>query len=358
LGNFEDNMIKSNKVIPVLVALFAANCAHAIGTAVLDQQSKSDASNSGVTQQIGGGESRTTSTSLVFPSVIPGTVTNTGCLTSGTATGGVGWNLIGGSYPVQLWSEDCALRSTADFLLSLCQYKTLRVYMDSYWDKKGIDLKALWRPKHTAEGIVGPATYAEYVKSLQDMSLEECMLARASAGGGPTPAPAPPVAPTPAPIAPPATPTAAPTPAPTQAPAPAPAPVPPVVKQIVHETTRVSVQGMALFATNRADITAKGISHLTKAMDKFPPSETNIVRVEGRTDDQGSHELNDRLSLARATSVVAWLRARGYTVYEVVGFGKRDPLADGTDAGARAINRSVTIVAQKTKDADSQVGSQ
>jgi outer membrane protein OmpA-like peptidoglycan-associated protein len=70
-----------------------------------------------------------------------------------------------------------------------------------------------------------------------------------------------------------------------------------------------------------------------------------MVEVVGHTDSIGSDEVNQRLSEQRANSVSQYLTAQGVQRerLEVLGMGKRMPIADnGTDAG-RAKNRRVEI---------------
>jgi OOP family OmpA-OmpF porin len=67
--------------------------------------------------------------------------------------------------------------------------------------------------------------------------------------------------------------------------------------------------------------------------------------ISGHTDNQGSNELNEKLSKARAASVIAWLGAHGVDASRLTpqGFGASRPVADnGTEAG-RALNRRVEM---------------
>ena len=70
-----------------------------------------------------------------------------------------------------------------------------------------------------------------------------------------------------------------------------------------------------------------------------------MVEVVGHTDSIGSDEVNQRLSEQRANSVAQYLAAQGVQRerMEILGMGKRMPIADNnTDAG-RAKNRRVEI---------------
>lgn len=68
--------------------------------------------------------------------------------------------------------------------------------------------------------------------------------------------------------------------------------------------------------------------------------------IEGHTDDIGTEEYNDRLSVSRAQAVRDYLAAQ-YGIkpdrLSIKGFGKAQPAAQGTSTQARAENRRVVI---------------
>lgn len=69
------------------------------------------------------------------------------------------------------------------------------------------------------------------------------------------------------------------------------------------------------------------------------------VQIFGHTDDIGSAEYNQKLSLRRAESVRNYLVEAGLdpSIVTVKGFGKSNPLVEGTSAEARAKNRRVEV---------------
>lgn len=71
--------------------------------------------------------------------------------------------------------------------------------------------------------------------------------------------------------------------------------------------------------------------------------------IAGHTDNQGGADPNQRLSEARAVSVVSWLTARGVAADGLVpqGFGASRPVADNSAADGRALNRRVEIAPAK-----------
>ena len=72
--------------------------------------------------------------------------------------------------------------------------------------------------------------------------------------------------------------------------------------------------------------------------------ETNI-QVFGYTDNTGSQQLNERLSLQRAESVANYLMSDGVKSnrVSVKGFGWNDPVASNATPEGRAQNRRVEI---------------
>jgi len=70
------------------------------------------------------------------------------------------------------------------------------------------------------------------------------------------------------------------------------------------------------------------------------------LQVNGHTDDAGSEEYNQKLSVRRATAVARVLDSVGYSQdrTHVRGYGKTMPIADNRTASGRAENRRVAIV--------------
>jgi outer membrane protein OmpA-like peptidoglycan-associated protein len=333
-------------ITPRLIALASAlvfTCAHAQQTST--QASDSAANNSGLAQSVNMGGGHSSTTSLVFPSLIPGNVVSTGCMTSGVVTGAVGWNLAGGSAPVQLWSKECALPGDLKLLLDTCNYLAYKLRLDAHLLSVGVDLKAHWVRQRT-----GPQTYEEMVEAkYKDLSPEECLLLKNPPTAGAVPA-APVAVVTPPPAAP-VAPAVVPMPAPTTA------TVIPVPITTVNNVERkvLSLASMSLFDTASARLKPAGERALTKALSGIDPANTKILKVEGRTDDRGADEYNRALSLARANTVAAKLRALGFTVLEVIGHGKGNPVIEGTDEGSRALNRSVTITLESVQVSQTSV---
>ncbi len=69
------------------------------------------------------------------------------------------------------------------------------------------------------------------------------------------------------------------------------------------------------------------------------------VEIGGHTDSQGSDAANQRLSDARAKSVVAFMTARGVpiAVLQAKGYGETQPIADDATSAGRAANRRISF---------------
>jgi outer membrane protein OmpA-like peptidoglycan-associated protein len=72
----------------------------------------------------------------------------------------------------------------------------------------------------------------------------------------------------------------------------------------------------------------------------------DALRVDGHTDDVGTIEYNQLLSMRRAEAVARVLLACGFARehLDVRGFGKTRPIADNRTAAGRAENRRVAII--------------
>ncbi|WP_374248536.1 OmpA family protein [Thermomonas sp.] len=99
------------------------------------------------------------------------------------------------------------------------------------------------------------------------------------------------------------------------------------------------------FDFNRTDIKPQFYPSLSTIAGTLREYNQTIVEVSGHTDSIGSDAVNQRISEQRAQSVASYLQAQGVQRerFEVIGLGKRFPIADNnTDAG-RAMNRRVEI---------------
>lgn len=110
--------------------------------------------------------------------------------------------------------------------------------------------------------------------------------------------------------------------------------------------------GDVLFDVGQANLKAGGVravEQLATFLNEYP--ERNVL-IEGHTDNTGSVELNERLSLRRADAVRFALIERGINVNRIrtAGYGESYPVAsNGTSAGRQA-NRRVEVVISKSDE--------
>ena len=149
----------------------------------------------------------------------------------------------------------------------------------------------------------------------------------------------PAAAPAPAPAAAPAAPrAAAPAPAPAAAPRPAPAPQPPAA-------TKVTYAADAFFDFDKSVLKPEGKAKLDDLTSKVKDINLEVIIAVGHTDSVGSDAYNQKLSVARAESVKAYLVSKGIEKNRVYteGKGEKQPVADNKTAEGRAKNRRVEI---------------
>ncbi|WP_414694393.1 OmpA family protein [Paraburkholderia sp.] len=84
-------------------------------------------------------------------------------------------------------------------------------------------------------------------------------------------------------------------------------------------------------------------------LDKFVRANEGVslrsIVIIGYTDSTGSRAHNQKLSQARAQSVVRYLRSQGVTAQEFTaeGHGQDDPVASNATVEGRALNRRVEV---------------
>jgi outer membrane protein OmpA-like peptidoglycan-associated protein len=124
------------------------------------------------------------------------------------------------------------------------------------------------------------------------------------------------------------------------------------VTQTADNQLKLNIPSDISFDTGRADIKP----NLRPILDQFASGLQNQpnteVRIIGHTDNTGSDELNDRLSVQRAQSARDYLAARGVDARRVAiaGRGEREPMADNSSDLGRARNRRVEIFLGERSD--------
>lgn len=113
--------------------------------------------------------------------------------------------------------------------------------------------------------------------------------------------------------------------------------------------TIITLSGAVLFKTNESTLLPIAESQLRKvaeALNAYDAGRTIVVA--GHTDSVGSAVTNQKLSLARAESVRAYLVTSGVAPDRIraVGKGKDEPIAENTTSEGRANNRRVEIIVE------------
>ncbi len=140
----------------------------------------------------------------------------------------------------------------------------------------------------------------------------------------------------------------APPPPPPPAPMPMPMPPPPPPCQMnsvgVCKTGDKVVLTGVNFDFNKSTLTLNAKALLDPVAASLKSS-TVKVEIGGYTDSKGSDAYNEKLSLARANSVKAYLHAKGVEASKMTtsGYGSAMPIADNSTDEGRELNRRVEL---------------
>jgi OOP family OmpA-OmpF porin len=149
----------------------------------------------------------------------------------------------------------------------------------------------------------------------------------------PAPAPAPRVAPPPPP------------PPPAPAPAPAPRPPAPPAAPPAPVAEKVTFAADAFFDFGKSVLKPEAQAKLTDLVSKTKAVNLEVIIAVGHTDAVGGDAANQKLSIARAEAVKAFLVKAGVEKNRVYteGKGEKSPVADNKTAEGRAKNRRVEV---------------
>lgn len=108
----------------------------------------------------------------------------------------------------------------------------------------------------------------------------------------------------------------------------------------------ITLTGEVLFATGQSALLPVAQRRLDEVARALIEQGARRLSVEGHTDERGTADANQRLSLARAQTVRAHLIRRGIPqgAIEAVGYGSTHPVATNESAEGRANNRRVEII--------------
>jgi len=123
-----------------------------------------------------------------------------------------------------------------------------------------------------------------------------------------------------------------------------------VIEQTADNQLHVVIPNELSFDSGRANVKRNLAQVLDKVAEGLKSATAASVRVVGHTDNTGSEEGNERLSVSGADRVRNHLVSRGVSTTAITtdGRGSREPLADNGTVAGRAQNRRVEIfVAEK-----------
>ena len=116
------------------------------------------------------------------------------------------------------------------------------------------------------------------------------------------------------------------------------------LERAISQKGSVAIYGIH-FDTGKATLRPDSAPALDAVLTLINSKAGSRWTIAGHTDNQGTADLNDKLSNARAASVVDWLKAHGVAADRLVakGFGMKQPIADNSTESGRALNRRVEI---------------
>lgn len=120
--------------------------------------------------------------------------------------------------------------------------------------------------------------------------------------------------------------------------------------RVIVENGRIRILENIRFRTGSAEIDSESNSILNQvALTMKANPSIKRVRVEGHTDETGSHDMNMQLSRERAASVRQYLINRGVKPERLTaqGYGPDRPLVKGTDPDSLSKNRRVEFIVEQ-----------
>jgi outer membrane protein OmpA-like peptidoglycan-associated protein len=116
------------------------------------------------------------------------------------------------------------------------------------------------------------------------------------------------------------------------------------VQKVGNEIILV-MPGNITFETDSSDVNRNFYPVLNSVAKVLKKYKKTLVQVTGHTDSVGAAEYNQRLSVARAQSVAAYLMGQSVESkrFMIQGMGETRPIASNQTAEGRALNRRVEI---------------
>lgn len=124
---------------------------------------------------------------------------------------------------------------------------------------------------------------------------------------------------------------------------------------------KVTFESGILFETNKSTLNEASKNALSKFAQIMIENPDMDIAIIGHTDNTGSLEFNQKLSLERAQSVANFLKSKGVPtnqIKDVIGKNYSEPVADNSTPEGRAANRRVEVYMyaseQMIKEAEQQ----
>lgn len=112
------------------------------------------------------------------------------------------------------------------------------------------------------------------------------------------------------------------------------------------DAVKVTFDSGILFATNKSNLSKEAKASLSKFAGVLKNFEDADVAIYGHTDNTGTLEVNQRISMQRAEAVANYLKGEGVAetqIKDVLGKDYQEPVADNATAEGRAQNRRVEV---------------
>ncbi len=112
--------------------------------------------------------------------------------------------------------------------------------------------------------------------------------------------------------------------------------------EIIDKKIAIQLENV-FFETNKYNLKASSFAELDRLIGFLNKNKNLIIEIAGHTDNSGSREHNQRLSLLRAKSVENYLVKNGIDAKRIVskGYGETKPLASNDNEKGKAKNRRV-----------------
>jgi outer membrane protein OmpA-like peptidoglycan-associated protein len=112
----------------------------------------------------------------------------------------------------------------------------------------------------------------------------------------------------------------------------------------IQKGTSVTINNL-FFELNKAALQPESESELKRIVSVLKENMNLVIEISGHTDNTGSDEINQKLSLDRADAVKAYLLGAGIKTERIKtkGYGSKKPKASNDTEEGRQINRRVDI---------------